>query len=71
MTRSPRAVALRSHPVTTFAVALFTVLALALALVVAQPLRGDAHGRSSAKPTIVLVHGAFADASSWYASSPG
>ena len=36
--------------------------AISLNLILAS---GDALARSSAKPTVVLVHGAFADASGW------
>src|SRR5687767_11133240 len=52
----------------------FILLALALAVAlavtataVAQPAYrpGDARAGAAAKPTIVLVHGAFADASGW------
>jgi pimeloyl-ACP methyl ester carboxylesterase len=39
----------------------FAVFAVAAALCAAQP----ATSAPAAKPTIVLVHGAFADASSW------
>jgi len=36
-----------------------------LALSLATPLAGFAAPVSAAKPTVVLVHGAFADSSSW------
>src|SRR4051795_804141 len=40
----------------------FAVLVTALAALVALP----AAAQAAAKPTVVLVHGAFADASGWY-----
>lgn len=59
------AVAARRRPaMVVVGVLLATLLALAAA-VVGPAVRGDAHGRGAPKPTIVLVHGAFADASGW------
>lgn len=45
-------------------VAVLVALGLALGLVL-LPSVSDATGRRGPKPTIVLVHGAFADASGW------
>jgi len=58
--------ALRRRPAALVAALLAALLAAALTLVT-PPVQGDAHGHGGPKPTVVLVHGAFADASGWSA----